>query len=596
VSIAALFHRWRDYWQSAWGAARIPDGLRHRFDEAAEEGTRVQKTTRRQVVSLELSAFQAVDVVRTTSDRQVRHSPRLAALVPKGGKYGFDLIAHVGTRVFLQGTALQAVAAELRPRAVPFSSLHDLLMKFLYYFGHLHQQYAAPLLRRWFQQRGGMTWLMDATVEPGTPAYFGLLEAESRVCLGAWKIATENADDLVPCLRQATLWFGAPHEVLHDLGDAMACACDTAWGETVPHRVCHFHLLRDMGEDLYARPEAALRELVRKLKLQTRLKEQRHVQTRWLREHVEDTTALVQLLREQAADVSTDVLGREVALAFHQWILDYASDGRRQGYPFDPYLLYLHRRAARASAELERLLAGPAARLRPSRVLDSLSRMLRDYLHDARVAAAAAEFEQAAELFTRLRTAMRLSNEGTSPLHDPYLLESGEAREVQQSLEALREECREKAKDPTDSQAATACRIVVEHLDRYATVLFRSDSRQRTTNSLEGHWGKAKRCCRKRHGRKKLTRDFQCLPPDVMLIPNLENPQYVEQVLGDLSRLPAKLAEAARSAPPWTRWRSQQKPVPTGRLPQRLLRQHNLIDKLVATYDNHCQPESKRAA
>ena len=107
----------------------------------------MQKTIRRQVVTLELSAFQALEVVRTTSDHQVRHSPRLAALVPKGGKYGYDLIAQVGTQTFLEGGGLRSVAAELRPLGIPFSSLHDMTLKFLYYFGVLHEQYAAPLLR-----------------------------------------------------------------------------------------------------------------------------------------------------------------------------------------------------------------------------------------------------------------------------------------------------------------------------------------------------------------------------------------------------------------------------------------------------------------
>ena len=30
-------------------------------------------------------------------------------------------------------------------------------------------------------------------------------------------------------------------------------------------------------------------------------------------------------------------------MALHFWILDYRNDGRRRGFPFDPYLLYLHR-------------------------------------------------------------------------------------------------------------------------------------------------------------------------------------------------------------------------------------------------------------
>ena len=150
LKTAALFHKYRDYWQSTWQNVRIPGGLCHRFDQPATEGMRVQKTVRRQVVTWELSGFQSLEVVRTGHDHQVRRSPRLAALVPKGGKYGYDLIARVGVQTFLEGRALQAVAAELRPLNIPFSSLHDMALKFLYYFGLLHQRYAAPLLATGF--------------------------------------------------------------------------------------------------------------------------------------------------------------------------------------------------------------------------------------------------------------------------------------------------------------------------------------------------------------------------------------------------------------------------------------------------------------
>ena len=441
-----------------------------------------------------------------------------------------------------------------------------------------------------------MTWLMDATLEPGTPAFFGILEPESRLCLGAWKVASENADELVPCLCQASERFGKPNEVLHDLGDAIASACDLAWNGTVRHRVCHYHLLADIGEDLYARPQTALRELVRQLKLQSRMKEQRRGQTAWLRDHVEDTTALVQLLQGSVSDTPPDVLGRELVMAFHQWILDYASDGRRQGYPFDPYLLYLHRRVSRASVALERLLGDSTVRQLAPQVLGNLSQMLRDYLSNARVIAAAGEFEQACQLFTRLRTVLRLSANGGRPLHDPYLLEAEESKMMQQSLEALCEECRGKAQDVADPQAAKQCRIVLDHLERYAPMLFSADSWQRTTNLMESHWRTSKRLARQRHGRKNLTRDFDCLPPEIMLVPNLENKEYVDLILGDLSELSAKLALAAQSAPPWTQWQKDLKPINTGRLPHALLRRENLIDSLVVIYENECRSESRNAA
>ena len=98
-------------------------------------------------------------------------------------------------------------------------------------------------------------------------------------------------------------------------------------------------------------------------------------------------------------------------------------------------------------------------------------------------------------------------------------------------------------------------RIVGEHLDRYWGQLSAGPEdpcRERTTNGLESWWGNSKRRCRKRHGRKKLTREFRSLPAEYMLIANLENPKYVELLLdGDLSKLAEKLADAGRTAGPW---------------------------------------------
>jgi len=600
-----LIEQLRACGQHHLAATRIPDGLTHRFDrgEAADatDRSRVLKTTRRHIVRLDLARFEAVEVVRTPGvdapadgTFQGWHSPQLQMLVPKGGTYGYDLIVYVGKETFLKGRQLQSVAAELEPLGIPFSSLHDVQQKFLFHLGLLHR-HAAPRLRENFQRRGGATWLIDATIEPGTPMYFGIREAHDGIMLGAWRIATENVDELVGPLAEATQQFGLPAKVLHDLGDAMAAACDRTWGQAVPHFVCHFHLLRNIGEDLYEQPQAALRQLVRKLKLQPRLKEQRRGQTGWLREHVENPTALAELLRGGSRDVCSQVLGREVLLAFHQWILDYPSDGRRQGFPFDPYLLYFHRRVVRASTAVQRLLSEPSVRSRAPRVLIHFSQMLNDYLAHPKVVAAAEEFEQACDLFTRLRTVLRLTAQGENPLYAPYAVESVEGQQMRKSLEGFREECRTHFRQATHAGSRTRYQIVVEHLDRYWNALFSEPAlgcSERTTNGLEGEWGARKRACRRRHGRGKLTRDFQCLPAEYMLVGNLENRRYVELVLGDLSQLPAKIAEASCTAEPWTKWRQRQKPLSTGRLPGRLLRQQDLIDKLVVTYDNHCQREA----
>jgi hypothetical protein len=566
----------------------IPEGLIHHFDiEAA--GGHVQRTTRRHVITLQLGRFEAVEVHRTATTADSPCSSPLARLVPKGSAYGYDLIAYVGCETFLRHRTLESVALEF-PR-IPFSSLYDMQHKFLFYFGHLHRQ-SAPILAAWPQQRGGGTWLIDGTIEPGTPMYFGIYEAEDNILLDACRIPSENADAITPCLKQAAMRFGKPRRVLHDLSEAMAAACERAF-EGVSHTVCNFHLLRDIGEDLYATPQARLRERLRQLKLQWRLKEQRRGQTEWLREHIENTTVLADVLAGKRAEVPQATAGREVLMAFHQWLLDYPRDGRRQGFPFDPYLLYFHRRVVRGSAAVERLLNNARVQAQAPLVLKNFASMLRQYLDDSTVIEAAGQYEATFTLFHRLRAVLRMAAQGDNPLHDRYLLDRSEAVGVEQSLESFREECRQRSEEETDEASRQRHQIVCEHLDRYWGHLFASADdpcRERTTNTLEALWGGIKRRCRQRQGRKKLTREFRSLPAEFMLISNLESPKYVEVVLdGELGKLAEKLAEAGTTAGPWTTWRSAQQPLNAGRLPQRLIRKDNFLDELTAVYDAHCQ-------
>jgi hypothetical protein len=516
----------------------------------------------------------------------------LAHFVPKGGTYGYDLMAHVGCETFLQGRQLQSVAQEF-PR-IPFSSLYDAQHKFLFYFGHFHRQ-SACVLTDWFRQHGGSTWLIDATLEAGTPLYFGVYEAQDNLLLDAYRISSENVDALTPCLTQTADRFGKPRRTLHDLSEAMAAACERAL-EGVPHRVCQFHFLRDIGEDLYAVPQARLRDRVRQLKLQMRLKEQRNALTDWLREHLEHPRLLAEVLLGKRAEMSAATAGREVVIAYHQWLLDYAHDGRRQGFPFDPYLLYFHRRVVRGSAAVEQLLRDARVRDRAPLVLKNFASMLSRYLSDREVIAAADQYEAAFALFHRLRTTLRMAAQGDNPLRDRYLLDESDVPGVQQSLESFRQECRQRMEEDTEEASRERYRIVCQHLDRYWNQLFappEEPCRERTTNGLEGWWGTSKRRCRQRHGRKKLTREFRSLPAEFMLIGNLENPKYVELVLdGDLSKLPEKLAAAGRTAGPWTTWRSAQHPLNEGRLPARLIRHNQFLEELTTVYDAHCHKES----
>jgi hypothetical protein len=392
--------------------------------------------------------------------------------------------------------------------------------------------------------------------------------------------------------------------VLHDLSSAMIGGCEAGL-PGVAHFVCHYHLARDVGEDLYRQAQDALCKRLRSLKVQFRLREQRKGQTEWFRNlpDAEGQQLLEELLAGRPVEVSfSDTLGREVLLAFHYWILDYRNDGRRRGYPFDPYTLYLHRRLVQAGEAVDRLLADDAVAHQTPQVLRNFRQVLSDYRRDAQIMAAADLYERACVMFGRLREALRLTADQMHNLRQVQELSAGEQQEFKTDLERLRTQLREQSLDEGDADGPLAATIV-QHLDKYWPHLVpekplpAGTDWKRTTNELESDWNVLKRGRRRTHGRGKLTRDFQALPEEYVLIANLENPAYVDLVLdGDLDSLAGKFAEASGTAGSFSAWRRKHHARLIGQPPRFLLRQDGFIDQLVAVCYQHCHATYRAAA
>ena len=98
------------------------------------------------------------------------------------------------------------------------------------------------------------------------------------------------------------------------------------------------------------------------------------------------------------------------------------------------------------------------------------------------------------------------------------------------------------------------------------------------------------------HGRRKLTQDFQALPQEYMLTQNLDNPKYVELVLGAPDKLAEKLAEAGRTAGSFSQWQQRRRQTSLGRLPKRILRKENSLDDLLGYYEEWQEQGKVKAA
>jgi len=584
--------------------SQLPLQAEYTFDPVScsqkptNEHMNVQKTVHRTVVSLHFSKFEAKEVVReqrANGKTTTFHCPELRTIVPSGARYAYDMISFVGIESYLKKRRLNVIHEELKNQCrsvnIPFSSLYDLQRKFLFYVGALHRQ-AAPVVKDYLDQRGNNTWLIDGTIEPGSPVFFGVKEASEGIFLDGWKIPSENENDISQCLIEASRSYGQPDEILHDLSEAMFNSCEIAFPK-VAHRVCQYHLASDVGKDLYKVPQEMLNKRIRAMKFQLHLNGQRSGQTQWLRGWMKEKQMpliLSDLLNgAQVTGEYSDSLWREVLLGLHGWMLDYSSDGHRQGFPFDPYLLYFHRRIVTAHKGAKRLLAREDIRKKLPKVLFNFSNKLEQYLTDPVIVQATDLYEKAFDIFEQIRCCLRLCAKGPSPMHESYELYSEQQDEVRQSLDELRKQITSSMSDCSDSNELKLYNIVQIHFDKYEPYLFpaktdapANDRMIRTTNRLESHWSQGKRGRRQTHGRRKLTRDFQALPAEYMLVPNLTNERYVEIVFdGSLERLAEKLAEAGKTAGPYSAWYKRQKPLNIGRLPARLLREKTFVDKLI---------------
>ena len=179
----------------------------------------VRKTLHRKVVSFTYGCFQAVEVVREQgqgSHRNSYRSARLEQIVPSHTRYAYDLIAYVGKRCLCESATLKEVPREL-PEVpgqlqIAQSSLDQMQQNFLFYLGRLHAT-AAPVLKDYLSAHPCLRWLVDGTVEPQTPVFFAVHEADEGILLGSWKMPSEQSETISGTFARAARASGQHYHV-----------------------------------------------------------------------------------------------------------------------------------------------------------------------------------------------------------------------------------------------------------------------------------------------------------------------------------------------------------------------------------------------
>ncbi len=482
------------------------------------------------------------------------------ALMP-GSNFGYDVMVLVGQQRFLRHRQREEIQSALHDEhGIPISTgeVSELSHRFTQYLARLHRA-RAGLLAAALAADGGWPLHVDATGEAGRGTLLVVMAGWRQWVLGSWKIPTERADLVLPCLREVVRRFGAPSAAMRDLGKAVIPALDdlvTQLELTIPVLACHQHLVADVGKDLLEPDHAELRRFFKRSKVRSNLTALVRELGRRIGANVEEARQAVydwQALQDAEHRIEGGRDGLAVVRSLAQWVLDYNADSTGLDFPFDRPYLDLYDRCLTALRANDAFLRKPPGDKQVTRVLKRLHRILAPVDCQVPFCQGAKRLRRRAGLVDELRKVLRLA----AVVPDD---------ETERDLERMRGRldewvaslaARRPARGP-GQDIREAIDVILKHIDDHGKNLWGHAIRlpesagggvrlvARTNALAENFFKKIKHDERRRSGRKNLGQDLEHLPAEAALVHNLEHDDYVRIVCGSLDKLPSAFAELDR--------------------------------------------------
>ncbi|MBI5627824.1 MAG: hypothetical protein HY953_02810, partial [Candidatus Rokubacteria bacterium] len=346
-------------------------------------------------------------------------------------------MVRIGLERFVHHQQRDEIRATLAAEGVELSAgeISVLAVRFVAYLEALHRA-RTPELRAALRADGGWPMHLDATGEDGRGTLLVLYAGWRRWVLGAWKLSTERADLILPRLRQVADQFGVPCAVMRDLGRAVTEAADSFVAERklrIPVLACHLHFLADVGKDLLRHGHDELRERFRHFKVLPQLRSLARDLGRRLGPHLPEARQGFlrwQALTGQGHRLPEGRAGLAVVRGAAQWIIDFAADGRDQGFPFDVPMLDLYDRCRQAARAADAFLRTPPRDAQVRKACHRLGQILKPVESQVPFEEQARRLRARRALFERLRGALRLDRKPprrtparTSPASDAEQLD-----------------------------------------------------------------------------------------------------------------------------------------------------------------------------
>jgi hypothetical protein len=511
----------------------------------------VQKTDTKTVVSMDIGAFLAKQtVLYCPHDHGTFKSKQLQNLVPKGGTFGFDVIIEVGFALFVHCRNNQEAMAELATKNVFISEreISYLGRKFIIYLALAHRQ-SQPILREFLTGRGGYILHVDGTCEGDSPNLFCGLDGLSELVLDTVKIPSEKKEQLIPFFRGIKEQYGEPRALVHDMGKGIVNAVEEVFPNT-PDFICHFHFLRDIGKDLLDSEYTTLQKRLRRLNVRPTLRRRAKYLEQKINPVSHDIDGIIESLQNGNWHANHfDHIPLIMTYALIHWIFDYPKESNGYGFPFDRAHLDFFRRLQKVHQLLGQIMdINLSDSANANRPFFQLYKVVTKVAEDKRLKDLAKNLEAKAEVFDKLRTAMRIALPGgKNGINDNG--DSTDMKSIEEKMTAFRKwllSNKHRKKTYTN---------MVAQIDKYWKKLFadpipvvtpdgiRNVQPQRTNNILERFFRDEKRRGRKKTGMSSLNKVLKTALADTLLIQNLRNDKYMEIILNGCSSLAERFSQ-----------------------------------------------------
>lgn len=469
-----------------------------------------------------------------TSEGRPILPPDLEALVPTATHFAYDtilLVTKMRFQLFMQREEIQQHIALTNGFHISTGSVSNLSWMGLAYLEQCHFAQAKKLAERY--RKNGFFIHLDGTNEGGKYTHFVVREGMSGNVLYADKIVSESELAIVPILKKVKELFGKPEAVISDMSAGIRKAVRTAF-KNVPHLLCHFHFLKDIGKDM-------LQDLHQRLKysvkdLQKQLKELRG----------KFNTEQARILGKQSKKQTKIYEHYSWLISLIDRINDHEKDLSGEGFPFDLTHLAFYDRCQQVYASMEHLLTT----MEKSGELKKMGRnistnlwLIRNTIQKflERLSGSISQLSKVNTVFMELRDILHPKTKtDRTPLNWGMLDDKTNVENIEQKLTDLRKKAEKKVKAKyLPKYEYNAWKIIHTHLKKHGKLLNpeikvkgKTLVLPRTNNLSETAFRDAKRKARRTTGKKNLSRHMDELPSQYFYIVNLDDTEYLTTVFG----------------------------------------------------------------